>query len=325
MSKSGALSATIVICLLTLTPGFGAWEQKADLPFDVGEGGALSTNDWYVVPGGRLWAICGDNENGFCYYDAASDLWTDMSATVPEDVVFSGGACLSFVLGQSGKLLILTGNDEAFIFHKYFVYKARGQIGLFPNFWQQFALPSDDMGSGAALTSEATSPGPPDAVTNVYAFEGNSNQGFFRTTLSYPVGISGDDGIIRAYPPENAVVGTSAVTIDWTDVVPGDGYEMQISRNSTFTDLVADEVLSQGEFLSSSLPDRGYLWRVRFKRGESFLGWTLPVPFVVNTTRPKPAEGAFLTTPYPTFAWMPSPQAVCYHMSRSPATPASET
>jgi len=305
----------IVICLLTPGAGHGAWQQKADLPFNVDAGGALAPRDQYDM-WGRIWAICGNSSNGFCYYTASTNSWTDMSATVPEGVVFCGGGCLAFLRGEQGKLLVFTGavDDPAFIFHKKFILRARGQIGYYPDFWQQFFTPTEDMGDGAALTCEPVSSGPPSEVSNVYAFQGSFEQGFFRTVLAFPTNVGDNDGTIGAYPPEEAVIGTNPVTIDWTNISPCQEYQIQISRNMTFTDLVADVVLTQGEFPSPYLSDGAYFWRLRFKCKTEYLDWTTPVRFYVNTSLPKPAEGAFLATKYPTFLWPSFPQAAGYHV-----------
>jgi hypothetical protein len=317
--KHRTLSAAIAIGLLSLSVGHGAWHMLSPLPYNVSDGGALSPYDYYS-DSGVVWAICGNNDdaNNFLYYTTSSNSWTDMSYTVPGGVTFGDGACMTFLRGQEGKLLVFTGNGGdpgdpgAWIFHKYYVYRARNQIGLFPNLWQPFVPPSSTMGTGAALTCHQTST-PTSEVADVYAFQGN-DVGFFTTTCAFPAGLTDNDGTIGAYPPENAVIGTNHVTIDWTDVTACSTYQVQISRNSTFTDLVDNATLNKGEFVSSSLLDGNYLWRVRFKYGNAYLDWTSGVPFTVSTSLPKPANGAFIATPYPTFLWSADLNAVQYEV-----------
>jgi hypothetical protein len=310
------ITTTLCLALFLIIPqiaySFGQWDTVPRIPCDVGSGGGLSLCDVYD---NRIYAICGGITNNFYYYDIGSYTWHDLTNTVPEGLVFDEGSCLTFAAGETGKVFLFAYNenseaDEAYLFHKFFIYRGRtGQIGLFPDFWQQFPGPPFELGAGTALTNYIKWAGIYD-TNDIYTLEGEG-QHFFKTIVGFPEHLE-DSDIIDIYPPEDAVISISQPTFDWKDLEPCDGYQLQISHDSLFQNLLVDTFITEGEFKTRSLSDNEYFWRFRIKR-EVFYRWTTPVRFFINTSLPTPHEDAFITTPYPNFDWRDEPLTQYYY------------
>lgn len=143
-------------------------------------------------------------------------------------------------------------------------------------------------------------------------------------------------------PANNAVFG-SIVPLSWSRAVGGYEYELQISRNSTFTDLYIDRLMGA----DSSLPtvninlfiegESRYYWRVRGVNRDRFIGyfvpgtWSRPRSFTVDTTAPPvpgltaPADTATTTSRTPTFSWAASAGANRYEIQLGTTNPPTTT
>ena len=121
---------------------------------------------------------------------------------------------------------------------------------------------------------------------STYSIEGSQ-------TLTLPSVLSGEFLVASRYcsqptlrvPNNNSVVGSS-VTMQWTEAVGADGYEIEVSDDPAFAnDTWLYRTQHHDTTLSGFSPGTTYFWRVRVIRQPEVGPWTLPWSF---------------TTPYPT-------------------------
>lgn len=96
---------------------------------------------------------------------------------------------------------------------------------------------------------------------------------------------------IRLIPPSpaNAVpqrnyYTTGTVTLGWNAVTWAAGYEVQVSRNNTFTDLAYHNPNTAALAVTPTLADGAYFWRVRGLRSGGAPGaWSAVDTFTIDT------------------------------------------
>ncbi|MHA1687579.1 MAG: Ig-like domain-containing protein, partial [Candidatus Heimdallarchaeaceae archaeon] len=125
-------------------------------------------------------------------------------------------------------------------------------------------------------------------------------------------------------PSNGAVIKDSTPTLDWTapSVDNPSGYQVQIARDSSFSDLVIDVQVSGTSYTpSTALSDRTYYWRVRAKDDLNNWGsWSDVWSFTVDTVAPdrptpnSPADDDRLNYNTITFTWDGPSDAVEYRI-----------
>ncbi len=66
----------------------------------------------------------------------------------------------------------------------------------------------------------------------------------------------------------------SKVTFKWTSADNADGYQLQVSRNSGFTDIVLDTTMKVTEITKTLGTETEYFWRVRSRSGSDYSDWS---------------------------------------------------
>lgn len=69
------------------------------------------------------------------------------------------------------------------------------------------------------------------------------------------------------------------VTFKWTSVEYADNYQLQVSRNSGFTDIVFDSIMKVTEITKTLETEKEYFWRVRSKSGSEYSAWSATFSF----------------------------------------------
>lgn len=142
---------------------------------------------------------------------------------------------------------------------------------------------SIDSGSGVSTGGEFTlrgTTGQADAGTlsgGVYTLAG----GFW----GQPVSSSVMNSLPDAAPPRNYFI-IRQVTLTWNRVSSATAYQVEVSRNSTFTDIVytSPEIDASTLFLATNWPNNGtYYWHVHAKNSAGkWSAWSAYDSFVVN-------------------------------------------
>jgi len=120
---------------------------------------------------------------------------------------------------------------------------------------------------------------------STYSIEGSQ-------TLTLPAILSGEFLVASRHcsqptlrvPNNNSVVGTS-VTMEWTEAVGADGYEIEVSDDPAFAnDTWLYRTQHNDTTLSGFSPGTTYFWRVRVIRQPEVGPWTLPWSFTTPYT-----------------------------------------
>lgn len=64
------------------------------------------------------------------------------------------------------------------------------------------------------------------------------------------------------------------VTFKWTTADYADNYQLQVSRNSGFTDIALDTTMKVTEITKTLATEKEYFWRVRAKSGSEYSAWS---------------------------------------------------
>ncbi|MCX6245970.1 MAG: hypothetical protein NTU98_14850 [Bacteroidetes bacterium] len=189
----------------------GGWTARAVTPEKISGGGALTTNGTY------LYALQGNNNNGFYRYDPVADSWTSLANTLAN--VNWGGA-----LTRIGNYIYaLEGNNTA----KFWRYDITAGT------WSDAVTDAPGtVSNGGALTNDGT---------NVYAFKGKGkvywryNVGTNNWTVLTSVNFTSnvDKGGALVYYPGNSAVGYySDMLSSQTLVTTGDQVTITLTLSS---------------------------------------------------------------------------------------------
>jgi hypothetical protein len=126
-------------------------------------------------------------------------------------------------------------------------------------------------------------------------------------------------------PASGALVYDYTPTLDWGNSTPlPDHYQLQVSTNSGFSALVADDSTltdSTFTFLSDLAPNTTHWWRVRaYTAGGQYSNWSAVRTFRTAILPPSliaPADGAETSSRRPTFDWSDVAGATSYTLQVS--------
>jgi len=120
-------------------------------------------------------------------------------------------------------------------------------------------------------------------------------------------------------PADGSLTTNYAPTLDWNDVLSAAHYQVQVSINSTFTNIVQDDstpIVSNYTASPALTPNTTYYWRVRaFNATGQASDWSTTFTFrtaLLPPTLVSPTPGEILGTTRPTFDWNDVPGATGY-------------
>ena len=176
---------------------------------------------------------------------------------------------------------------------------------------------------------------------NINGFPDNGNEFYWRVRAGNPLGWSGWSDIWRftngsldlpvppilIYPENGAHMGGTTILFEWNSVADANNYYIQISRNSTFTNLIYDEQLG-GNYIGIVLhnfPNQGtqYWWRVRAGNQLGWGDWSFAFTFINADSIPHapiliaPANGLNIGGSSINFEWSASSGANNYRLQIS--------
>ncbi|MCE1166268.1 MAG: hypothetical protein LWX07_12795, partial [Bacteroidetes bacterium] len=137
------------------------------------------------------------------------------------------------------------------------------------------------------------------------------------------------DPPVLLLPADGALLCSSSILFDWTDVTGALSYRIQVSADSNFSYTVLDVsgLTNSGYTLTASIINYNtlYYWRVMAYYSGGNTNWSVKRRFIVGSV---PAPPVYITCPVgiihtltPAFIWSPSPGIIAYRVmfSTSPA------
>lgn len=150
-----------------------------------------------------------------------------------------------------------------------------------------------------------------------------------QTATGYVVTITTGQGNLPAKPAQNglankAVISDKTPTLTWGGVLHASSYQLQISKNANFKEIVVTYNGPAITFTSNSLADGTYYWRVAGVNSLGYVGaWSATRSFTIDTTPPaipvidKPTNSATVRG-VPAISWKkPSGSPVVYEVQYS--------
>ncbi|MBN1329441.1 MAG: hypothetical protein JXA54_08205, partial [Candidatus Heimdallarchaeota archaeon] len=122
-------------------------------------------------------------------------------------------------------------------------------------------------------------------------------------------------------PEDGSLYNYNTIDMDWTTVLSGYEYNIQLSRDIAFTDIVYNTFLQSTEITYSSLADDTYYWHVRARDIAGNWGtFSSTNFFVIDTTPPgtptlsSPDDEVITSDNTPYFSWSPVDTANLYQI-----------
>ncbi len=118
-------------------------------------------------------------------------------------------------------------------------------------------------------------------------------------------------------PISAALISISQPTIQWTAVADAINYEFELANNSYFTNAQHDNSAGTS-YVTPSLSDGKYYWRVRAYNGGLFSPWSRAFSFTIDTTAPSaplldtPDDDMVTVNTQPDFGWNRNSDAGLY-------------
>ncbi len=132
-----------------------------------------------------------------------------------------------------------------------------------------------------------------------------------RTDTNVTANVSVTANFTSSFAPANGAILTSLRPVfDWPDTPGAASYNIQVSKNNTFSSLVVNKTVTPSTYTpTANLPTEIQLyWRVRAKIGSAYGAWSAPLSFIITTSPTvtkllAPANNALTTNYTPWFDW----------------------